>query len=181
MVLAAIAAAVTVRARNQGRTTTCLNNLAQIGKALHLYAADHDDRIPPYATTTTRLLGATEWIDAKPELLVAAFDQYGVTREIWRCPYDKNFGTARVHGFWHRGFTFTSYEVSDMVQSLSEKGQPPWTMQISNVPDPATVIYLNDAIESLDVGPPWNRTAHEADFNCLLLDGHVERRRLAYR
>ncbi len=35
------------RAREQGRRAKCVNNLKQISTALHMYAADHNEKFPP--------------------------------------------------------------------------------------------------------------------------------------
>ncbi|HTD66638.1 MAG TPA: DUF1559 domain-containing protein, partial [Candidatus Limnocylindria bacterium] len=46
----AILAAILIPALNEtkerGRATYCLNNLRQLGLALHVYAGDHDDFLP---------------------------------------------------------------------------------------------------------------------------------------
>ncbi|MFQ6097155.1 MAG: type II secretion system protein [Armatimonadota bacterium] len=46
-ILAAVLFPIFARAREKARRTSCLNNLQQIGIALHFYAEDHDGRLPP--------------------------------------------------------------------------------------------------------------------------------------
>jgi len=44
-------------ARESARQVSCLSNIRQIGLATHVYAADHDDRIPPHASQHPSLSG----------------------------------------------------------------------------------------------------------------------------
>jgi prepilin-type N-terminal cleavage/methylation domain-containing protein len=46
-ILAAILFPVFAKARERAKSTTCLNNLKQIGTAFRMYANDHDDAYPP--------------------------------------------------------------------------------------------------------------------------------------
>lgn len=46
-ILAAILIPVAGRVRDQARASACVSNLRQIGTAVYLYAADHDDNVPP--------------------------------------------------------------------------------------------------------------------------------------
>lgn len=45
-ILAAVLLPALTRAKEQGKATICLNNLRQLGLALHVYAGDHDDALP---------------------------------------------------------------------------------------------------------------------------------------
>src|SRR6266576_3896697 len=45
-ILAALLLPVLAHAKGRGTSTFCLNNLRQLGLALHLYAGDHDDALP---------------------------------------------------------------------------------------------------------------------------------------
>lgn len=56
-VMAAIMFPVFAQAREAARKTSCRTNLHQIGLALHLYARDHDGKLPP-GRYMTPLLGA---------------------------------------------------------------------------------------------------------------------------
>ncbi len=46
-ILAAILIPVVSRVRESAKGSLCVSNLRQIGLAAHLYAGDHDDRLPP--------------------------------------------------------------------------------------------------------------------------------------
>lgn len=45
-VLSALILGVTSRTRSKGQQTACLSQVHQLGLAIHLYADDHDDRLP---------------------------------------------------------------------------------------------------------------------------------------
>ncbi len=46
-ILAGLTLAAVAGARNRARLTNCTANLRQIGQALHMYANENDDRLPP--------------------------------------------------------------------------------------------------------------------------------------
>lgn len=46
-ILAAILIPVVAQVRDQARASACISNLREIGTAAHMYAAEHDDDIPP--------------------------------------------------------------------------------------------------------------------------------------
>lgn len=96
--LAGIAYSVLAPIRERARQTACMSNLKQIGIALHLYAHDWNDFVPPYHNdrfiydaggikTKDRFLP----IDPRlynPELAVAAIDRYVRNKGVWFCPCD---------------------------------------------------------------------------------------------
>ncbi|MEM6392108.1 MAG: DUF1559 domain-containing protein [Planctomycetota bacterium] len=41
-------------ARESARQSACLSNIKQIGLATHVYASDHDERIPPHASVSSK-------------------------------------------------------------------------------------------------------------------------------
>jgi prepilin-type N-terminal cleavage/methylation domain-containing protein len=47
-VLAGLLFPVFTSVRERARITYCINNLKQVGAALHMYAQDHDGFVPPY-------------------------------------------------------------------------------------------------------------------------------------
>src|SRR5215218_7268170 len=46
-ILAALLLPALAGAREKGKSTYCFNDLRQLGLALHVYAGDHDDALPP--------------------------------------------------------------------------------------------------------------------------------------
>src|SRR6188768_1557815 len=46
-ILAALLLPVLAGAKEKGKSTYCFNDLRQLGLALHVYAGDHDDALPP--------------------------------------------------------------------------------------------------------------------------------------
>lgn len=86
------------QARRSAQATVCLSNLRQIGQAIALYAADHEDRHPRAASPMSRRLVQGQPNAEFPPLLeliriteadvVPVLDPYTRTRAIWRCPSD---------------------------------------------------------------------------------------------
>src|SRR5947207_10840838 len=49
------------RAKENGKKTSCLNNLRQMGLALFMYADDNQDRLPPPEFDPDRIVGSEPW------------------------------------------------------------------------------------------------------------------------
>ena len=67
-ILAAILLPVFGRARDKAQQTACMSNLKQIGVALHIYATENDDSLPP----------ADSWREA--------LEPYLQAEEVYMCP-----------------------------------------------------------------------------------------------
>ncbi len=105
-ILAGLLFPVYSRARDQGRQTSCLSNLSQIGKSIGLYMADYDEVFPHAIDPSDR--DRPEIWDRHPEFqariptmpfLHEALRPYTKSAELFRCPadhgtevLDSNFG-----------------------------------------------------------------------------------------
>jgi len=85
-IIAGVAFPMLSVAREKGRQTECVSNLAQLGKALHLYADDWNGYIPPF----NNLNPPTH--PGHPALLVQAFVPYLRAPAVWHCPSDPYIG-----------------------------------------------------------------------------------------
>lgn len=106
--LAALLFSVFSSVRERARIVHCINNLKQVGSALHMYAQDHDGFVPPYTT----YVDAGESDDYFPRsndplLFETAFAPYTRDKQIWYCPLDPFAGVD------------------------TEKGPPDWAVQFS--------------------------------------------------
>ncbi|MCD6408600.1 DUF1559 domain-containing protein [bacterium] len=72
-ILAAMLLPVLSRARERARMATCMNNLKQIGNAVHMYANDYNDYIPSW------YIGNISWVQA----LMPYVENNGI---LWVCP-----------------------------------------------------------------------------------------------
>lgn len=90
--LAALLFPVLSKARERGRDAGCISNLAQIGKAMAPYAADHDDCLPygPGAVEKYQSVPAAGGADPFLSLptVEAVLAPYGVGPRLLRCPRD---------------------------------------------------------------------------------------------
>ncbi len=62
-ILTSILLPVLNRAREKGRQAVCINNLKQIGLAIHMYANDHDGYLVPYNSGTAEQESSDFWFD----------------------------------------------------------------------------------------------------------------------
>src|SRR5688572_1258518 len=95
-VICALLLPAVARSKAAGSGTVCLNNLKQWGLATHVYAADHDDFLPPegFANPTASHTN-TGWYIQLPEIM--KLPRYhdmewrtdaaaALPRSIWICP-----------------------------------------------------------------------------------------------
>ena len=99
-ILAAILFPVFAQAREKARQTACLSNMRQLAMAVHMYAADHKDRLPYIPHPQHSLGDGTCYISGGP---APAYDEgHG---EVFRC-----FGVSVLRCF---GFSVFGFSVTD--------------------------------------------------------------------
>jgi prepilin-type N-terminal cleavage/methylation domain-containing protein/prepilin-type processing-associated H-X9-DG protein len=102
-ILAALLLPSLSRAKDSAWRINCISNLKQLTIAAHVYAGDHDDRIPPNQDTVVRgwVGGQTQALpDATNVMLLkeALLYPYSQTPGIYRCPADRQ--TVQGAGDW---------------------------------------------------------------------------------
>ena len=159
--------------REKGRQSQCLSNLAQLGKALHMYADDWNGYIPPYNNSGTSSLRPGH--DA---LLARAFAPYVRDPRIWFCPSDPYAGQGTVPGvdshFSHR---YGSYANAPFVPPVViEPGHrliaTPWRLDrpgLRGDGDLSNEAYLADWF----VYEIFTPDRHNGSGNLLAFDGRV--------
>ncbi len=124
-VLAGLLFPVFTSVRERAYITYCVNNLKQVGSALHLYAQDYDGFVPPYTNFVMDVVSERVFYfpnSNDPSLFQAAYEPYTRDRSIWYCPLDPFAGmdTPRPpgRGTW-AGFMWgainhkaTSYDIN---------------------------------------------------------------------
>lgn len=92
--LAGLLFPVFMTVRERARITYCVNNLKQIGDALHMYAQDHDGFVPPYTNFLLAKDPKNPYLPNcnEPTLLELAYEPYTKNKQIWYCPYDPYAG-----------------------------------------------------------------------------------------
>lgn len=115
-ILVSILLPVLDMARERARRAVCLNNLRQIGMALHMYAADYDDRVPPRQ------------------------DRWNYGHYIWFGPNGPNYGIPKV-GYYGLGFLLAGLRDygkgkyithPEILACPSRKGTSYWVWYVSN-------------------------------------------------
>jgi prepilin-type processing-associated H-X9-DG protein len=83
-VLAAILLPALARARETARRSSCMNNLAQIGMALQMYAAENDNQLP--------------WSGGKDnaDALIQLWPQYALEPTVLVCPSDSQHNPSHM-------------------------------------------------------------------------------------
>lgn len=191
--IAAIAFPLLLGAKRRAQIATCTGNLSQIGKALAMYAAEHDETLPPYWLHSVDIeYGATQnryKILAKPKEWRECLAEYGVASEQFWCPLDSHRGTEceAVHNWpGDRRNQYTSY---DTVALASEQFVDPdaqtWVVRLSALQQPSDMVYLFDHywenIEPAPIGEEQRVTmwsAHGDGTNILYYDWHIEHHRI---
>jgi prepilin-type N-terminal cleavage/methylation domain-containing protein/prepilin-type processing-associated H-X9-DG protein len=95
-ILAAILFPVFAQAREKARQTSCLSNIKQQGLAVHMYAQDYDETLPPWWVSNTPNNAQPAGYDDIHYWYVGLLP-YVKSREIFRCP---SAGGASAYSPW---------------------------------------------------------------------------------
>lgn len=202
-ILAALLLPALSAARERAKQAQCGSNLRQIGLALHMYAGEYQDRLPPaasdanssparyWAGTTTNF---TNYLT--PRFL---YPDYLPTMKVWTCPGTggppiddpSNTGNDRACGY----FYFPGRRYPEFPNHFASSGLTGTPARISQVPNPSERVMMQDRFQMLsatlwwvqhgngplDVGSnPSNvrrklsTIADAFGANILFFDGHVE-------
>jgi len=188
-ILAAMLLPALSQAREKARSSKCLANLKQLGLAIHLYAADYDDYIPPAWVPWSSFW----WDRLRPYLQTSVEAQYAF-KSVFHCP------TALKHvgqpGFVNVG---SSYATNLRVfPTYPVGGEPPENerTKLSRLLYPAELVAIGDGPWNGSYwnntmlyggGPPWDQpdpVGYRPELlhpvgegaNFLFFDGHVENR-----
>lgn len=170
-VLAYITTVVAVRVKMNARQTVCVSNLASLGKAMYLYAGDHDDQLPTLTTFSF------EHVNGEPGTadctgLQNSYALYGINPAGWKCPLD-NDPSRRGTVYFNECPDVCSYATSIETVLVMEPLGNTWQLRLSKVENPATRPYLHDTYWSDDANQ--FKSAHGSEHAVLFFDGHVQR------
>lgn len=154
-ILAAILVPVTARVRGFARRTHCTSNLGQLGKAVALYADDHDHWYP-----CASLMPSTEPQPGLPRIR-DLLEEYG-SDQIFLCPDDQPTDPEYTFPSYFAG-EGSSYEWSELFNHL-KIGQP-----IRHAPFDYRQVPL-----FLDYESFHKRSGSRIGVNGVFHDGHVE-------
>ncbi len=165
------------RAKSKAQQIVCVNNLKQWGLATHLYATDHQDRLPPEGFPNPGDNQTnTGWYIQLPAVmgLPRYHDQAWRTnakastgRNVWICP--SNARRSNGNNLFHYCLNEHFDNTGDF-----EAPAPP---TLGGITIPSTLIWLFDTKNLPAVGG-WTFThtnLHGAGANFLFLDGHATR------
>jgi len=182
------------QAREKARQITCISNLGQLGKAIIMYAYDHDDFLPPYRTfVQTEVSGLVSEVCAgvgatpdvpqfyAPWLFKSVL--YSYLRDydnIWFCPSDPYARTETY--YWCIPHHYLSYAIS----TSWRKTVNGYIYSDGRILPPSETVLGHDAnMGYTDIDREFSPPAHRALFdvrgcehfegvNVLYLDNHVK-------
>ncbi len=160
------------RTRAAAKNSVCLNNLEQIGKAVHLYANDNDDMVPPFLSFG----GPGNNPPPGGAALRAALASYKVGADLWRCPlaapgWDKD---RAAPGDQANGLYVLPGMTAALFRTKEQRFQPP---KLSQIDQPSNQVYLEDNFVFLLSSNGHDTASPHGDGfgNALFFDSHVKR------
>jgi prepilin-type N-terminal cleavage/methylation domain-containing protein len=186
-ILAALLLPVLSSARERARRVRCLNNMGQIGYAMHLYASDNHDLLPDCTIDNPAFYGS-HWPWDLNTNVVTELETRGVKHELLYCPAnpdmddDKHWNFYQYYSFPIRvlGYVFLLNGCTDVPEDM-------WRRNIlgDGSRSPAETEYVLDAVGSQDddyrhIEGLWvDRTSHirgdtPEGGNIAFEDGHAQ-------
>ena len=184
-ILAALLLSALHGAKLRAQGAECRNNLKQWGTALHLFAADHDDFLPPEGKPTpleTDLANPAyqAWyiqLPAQMNLTRYAEMEWRTNpaadpgSSLWLCPANPRRcnASSKTNNLFHYCLN----------QSLDGSGAGDFPIRLASVRHSSCAVYLFDSKNLPAVGPAnfVHTNLHNKGAQFLILDGHVARLR----
>jgi len=160
--LAAILFPVFVQAKRAAKRTTALNNMKQIGAAVHLYLNDYDDTLPFRFPLVSKWPGynAILFVIGDPGL-VTKYAPYIKNSDVWYSPED------RLEKKGYSSFSFNE--------------QLAFTWPMSSIPRPSEAIYMTDRSDIPGIFPAgtpdtyvWWQFTNQMPFKESSLPGTID-------
>jgi prepilin-type processing-associated H-X9-DG protein len=174
-VLASLLLPALGKAKGKAQGVICLNNLRQWGLATHLYAADHDDFLPPegFKNPTDSHTNTGWYIQLPQQLGLPRYHDMpwrtnaaiAPGRSVWICPANKRRSNGR--NLFH-------YCLNEHVDGTGDADRP---VRLSTIERPSAVVWLFDS-KNLPASGYWgfvHTNLHSAGANFTFLDGHAAR------
>lgn len=172
LVLSALAVPAMARAQQWARSVPCLGNLRQWGLAVHLYADDHEDLLPPegFPNPTERHTNIGWYVQLPRELQLAPYHAMpwrtnavispGMT--TWLCPANRRRSNGR--NLFH-------YCLNEFLDGTGGDETP---TRLATVPQPSRAVVFFDSKNLPAVGTPnfVHTNLHRGGAQFLFLDGH---------
>jgi prepilin-type N-terminal cleavage/methylation domain-containing protein len=187
-ILAALLLPALSKAKERARRITCLNNLRQIGLAMHLYAAENRDLLPDCTTNNPRFFGSYWPWDLNTNV-VTELQNRGVQRDSLYCSSNPDMNNDKRWNFYAYSPTPSPIRVLGYVFLLNGCDQVPENLWRRNIlgdgsRKPSETEYIIDAVGSQDddyrhIQGLWlDRTSHihgntPEGGNIAFEDGHA--------
>ena len=181
-ILAAMLLPALGKANAKAKATNCLSNLKQWGIALHLYANEHNDSLPPEGSFFPGNSPQTHaWYVQLPLQMKAPryFDMpwradpdADVSKSVYICPTNprRADGSNGKTNLFH-------YCLNGFIDGSGDDDQP---VKMNSILNPTTLVYLFDsknepAVLTTKPGNFVHTNLHNAGAQFLFMDGHVQR------
>jgi len=181
-ILVALLLSALHRAKATAQAAECRNNLRQWGTALHLFAADHDDFLPPegFGNPMTMSQLTAGWYFHLPEAIHVT--------PYYEMPWRTNANIDPEHCLWicpanirrSNGNNLFHYCLNE---SIDGSGAGDFPIRLASIRKPSCAVYLFDSKNLPAVGEAnfVHTNLHNQGAQFLFLDGHVARfRNTAY-
>jgi prepilin-type N-terminal cleavage/methylation domain-containing protein/prepilin-type processing-associated H-X9-DG protein len=182
-ILAALLLPALGHAKARGASTFCLNNIRQLGLALHLYTGDHDDAFPYNMGTDgiRETVARQEYLNWANDVMsweldsdntntmllaVGGLGPYcGGVVKVFKCPSDTALGLRQREAGWTERVRSVSMNAmlgnaGEFMKNSVNTNNPNYRqfLRLSDVPDPARIFaFVEEHPDSIDDGYFLNR------------------------
>jgi len=181
--LASILLPALTRAKELGKSTTCLNNLRQLGQALHMYAGDHDDALPYNMGKEgiDETVAKGEFRNWANDVMNWELDSYntntwllsvgglgpyvGGVAKVFKCPSDTALSEVQRNAGWKERVRSLSMNAmlgnaGEFMMGTVNTNNPTYRqfLRLSDVPDPSRIFaFIEEHPDSINDGYFLNR------------------------